>query len=57
MLEKKLPAPYKPEKPKNPYDVTKFDPTFTNEEAVLSVYESRLTPEQARDFKMDFSEF
>ena len=36
MMEKKLTAPYRPKKPENPYDVSKFDPQFTNEEAVLS---------------------
>jgi len=57
MMEKKLPAPYRPKKPENPYDVSKFDPQFTNEEAVLTIYESKLTPEQIRDFKVDFSDF
>ena len=37
LLEKQVIPPYKPEKPKNPLDVSKFDTLFTNEEAVLTM--------------------
>lgn len=37
LLDKDVIPPYKPQKPKDPCDVSKFDTQFTNEEAVLTM--------------------
>jgi serine/threonine protein kinase len=54
LLDKQVIPPYKPEKPKNPLDVSKFDTLFTNEEAVLTMVDLQLGVVEQKKFKEDF---